>query len=98
MTAARAPYSTGPRTRAARIVKAYVVTFMTPIATAMTRLPVSRWLRVRVFVTRRTLGESPGRPRRTRRLDLSQILCYRSVGISSLRRALREGTAAEAGR
>jgi hypothetical protein len=39
ITAASAPYSTGPRRRAARIVNAYVVTFITPIATAMTIPP-----------------------------------------------------------
>ena len=36
---AKAPYWRGPRTRAATIVKPYVATFMTAIATAMLEPP-----------------------------------------------------------
>ena len=36
ITAANAPYWSGPSARAAMIVKPYVATFMAPIATAMT--------------------------------------------------------------
>ncbi len=51
MMAARAPYSAGPSSRAARMVKPYVVTFMTAIATAIAALSRSA---LRVVVRRLT--------------------------------------------
>jgi hypothetical protein len=47
MTAASAPYSTGPSSRAARIVNPYVPRFITPMATAITPLPSSHAGRAR---------------------------------------------------
>src|ERR671921_243475 len=64
MTAASAPYSAGPRSRAARIVKPYVVTFMIPIATAMTMPP----RRVLLLVVRRLTPESVGGARHETRI------------------------------
>src|SRR3954470_12308798 len=56
ITAASALYSAGPSRRAARIVKAYVVTFMIPMATAMAAPSRTAFVVVERRVTPPSLG------------------------------------------